>query len=59
MRKILQNIKTAFRGIIWPKPKLVCNDTIFAITTTIILSSIIWVWVTGVDIVINLILSIF
>lgn len=57
MSKIISSIKSAFRGIIWPKPKMIFNDTAYTIFTTIILSVIIWLWVTGIDIVINLIIA--
>lgn len=57
MSKIIRNIKSAFRGIIWPKPKMIFNDTAYTILTTIILSAIIWIWVTGIDVVINIIIA--
>jgi preprotein translocase subunit SecE len=59
MSKIINNVKSAFRGIIWPKPKTILNDTAFTIFTTIALSVIIWLWVTGIDILVNIFLALF
>ena len=58
MKKILNSIKNMFKGIIWPTPKEVIKDTWFTVLSAAVLSCVIWIWVTGIDLIINFIISI-
>lgn len=59
MGKIIGKIKNSIDGISWPKPKEIIADTILTVSITAVLSALVFMWTTGIEYIVDLVLSIF
>ncbi len=57
MANVIKKIKSSFKGINWPKPKDVVSDTTFSVVTTAILSLLVYLWINGIDIIVEMVAS--
>jgi len=56
---MLSKIKNTVREIHWPSRKELIGDTIFTIVTTIILSLTVSMWTTGIEYIVDWVISLF
>lgn len=59
MRKIVGKIKKSVSGISWPKPKEIVSDTFFVIAVTAVLSTLIFLWTSGIELIVDFVISLF
>ena len=59
MKNRLIKAKNSIKEIRWPSKKEVLSDTVITVLTTAILSSLISVWVLGIETVVNFVISLF
>lgn len=57
MTKLIEKTKKTIKSVHWPSKKEVCADTLFTVITTVVLSVMIMLWTSGIDKVVNMIVS--
>ena len=59
MKNVIIKAKNAIKEIKWPSKKEVFSDTVLTVVTSAVLSVMIYVWVMGIETIVNFIISAF
>ena len=59
MQKFMSKLKGNLKGVRWPNTKEIVGDTMMTVIVTILLSLLILAWQTGIDFVVDWVISLF
>lgn len=59
MAKFIGKIKNSVSGIHWPSRKEIVSDTLFTVMTTVVLVLLVYGWTSGIEHIMNWVVSLF